>query len=187
MPRRVAVGLAAIAAPSDARFGQRSSRAAVDGLVHHDSPDGHLPPRPQPAPFKASAIYCASSACCSSGVRCSFMEGNYKRCRANNRRATRQSRRFPIIAAECGILCVAFAAQRRQPDDAEACPSGLKEAVLKTVVPKGTVGSNPTASARTSRPDSLGPFSSRHLSVTKTRPSSTFMDLYRHSKSLLRS
>lgn len=33
----------------------------------------------------------------------------------------------------------------------------LKEAVLKTVVPKGTVGSNPTASARESQsPDSLG-------------------------------
>ena len=129
MPRRVAVGLAAIAAPSDdARFGQRSSRAAVDGLVHHDSPDGHLPRRARsPRLFQGQRHILRVQRLLLFGCAMFVHGGNYKRCRANNRRATRQSRRFPIIAAECGILCVAFAAQRRQPDDAEACPSGLRK------------------------------------------------------------
>ena len=47
----------------------------------------------------------------------------------------------------------------------------LKEAVLKTVVPKGTVGSNPTASARTSKARlARAFFKSRPLSVTKQDP-----------------
>ena len=61
----------------------------------------------------------------------------------------------------------------------------LKEAVLKTVVPKGTVGSNPTASARIAKTPYRGSFScpasllpemydaTRHIGILGQKSSST--------------